>query len=481
MKCVILAAGMGTRLRKRGDSKPLIPLLGVPLIERVILTAKKSGLDDFYVITGHNGNQVRTHLEYFRKKRGINITVINNEQWEEENGLSVLKAKESIRENFILLMSDHIFDASILRKLMNEKIADGEVILAVDHNCDTNHRVDLADVTKVLVATPNKILNIGKKIEQYNAYDTGIFLCSPTIFSALEESVRQGDCSLTGGIKVMAKNGIARTIDIEGAYWVDVDDEKRWKIAEKMLWAALKKDSDGPISRFVNRPVSTRITRYLLRTNVRPNQISFFSFLLATLGACFFLLGSYINLVLGAFLAQAGSILDGTDGEIARLKFQETKYGGWLDPVLDRYADAFLIFGLTIYVYVQSIPTNVLIVLFVGFLALIGAFMVSYTAMKFDVYDKPKELEFRISRDVRLFIIFLAGLINQPFLALLLIACAANGENIIRIVVLRKHTSSSYTSPFSLIKSPIISQVRQGVKIDKPLGKKDLISTKHSR
>jgi choline kinase len=48
MKCLIIAAGRGSRLSSRGDSKPLIPLLGVSLIERVILTAQESGVADFY-------------------------------------------------------------------------------------------------------------------------------------------------------------------------------------------------------------------------------------------------------------------------------------------------------------------------------------------------------------------------------------------------------------------------------------------------
>ena len=57
MKCLIIAAGRGSRLSPRGDSKPLIPLLGLPLIERAILTAKDAGLTDFSVVTGHNGDK----------------------------------------------------------------------------------------------------------------------------------------------------------------------------------------------------------------------------------------------------------------------------------------------------------------------------------------------------------------------------------------------------------------------------------------
>ena len=50
MQCLIIAAGQGRRLRQQGDGKPLVPLLGVPLIERVIRAAREAGADAFYVV-----------------------------------------------------------------------------------------------------------------------------------------------------------------------------------------------------------------------------------------------------------------------------------------------------------------------------------------------------------------------------------------------------------------------------------------------
>jgi len=82
MKCLIIAAGRGSRLSSRGDSKPLVPLLGLSLIERVILTAEKSGLTDFYVVTGYNGDKVRDYLSRFSHRRSIHMTHIINEIWE---------------------------------------------------------------------------------------------------------------------------------------------------------------------------------------------------------------------------------------------------------------------------------------------------------------------------------------------------------------------------------------------------------------
>jgi choline kinase len=150
MKCLIIAAGKGSRLSKKGDTKPLVPLLGLSLIERVIITAKKSGLSDFYVVTGYNGKTVKHFLEKLALRRGVKITTITNDEWKKENGVSVLKANERLKENFILLMSDHIFNGDILKRLKSEQVREGEVILAVDYNIIGNHLVDVGDVTKVL-------------------------------------------------------------------------------------------------------------------------------------------------------------------------------------------------------------------------------------------------------------------------------------------------------------------------------------------
>jgi len=151
-------------------------------------------------------------------------------------------------------------------------------------------------------------------------------------------------------------------------------------------------------------------------------------------------LGGYINLAIGAILAQVSSVIDGCDGEIARLKFQITEFGGWFDAVLDRYADAFLLFGLTYYVYFANRNS---LALFIGFLAIVGAFMNSYTADKYDGLMKrklePGKYYFRMGRDVRMFIIFLGALINQPLLTLVLIALLMNAENIRRVMVLYKN------------------------------------------
>lgn len=438
MKCLIIAAGKGSRLSKRVDSKPLISLLGLSLIERTILTLKNAVINDFYVVTGYNGEKLRKYLERFSKSRNINIICITNDEWEKGNGISVLKAKKLLNENFILLMADHIFDELILMRLKIEKMADDEVMLAVDYNTKSNKLVDLEDVTKVLIED-NRIIDIGKGIKNYNAYDAGIFLCSPAIFNGIEKSLSTGDDSLSGGVKELASRGKAKTFDIKDNYWINVDSEETIKKAERKLLSILEKASDGPVSRYLNRPISTKISKYLVKTNITPSCISFLSFSMCCIATLFFFLGGYINLVIGAVLAQMSSIIDGCDGEVARLKFQVTEFGKWFDAVLDRYADAFLLFGLTYYVCSPNV--NFLYIV-IGFLSIVGTFMKSYTADKYDGLMRKrigrKGNYFRMGRDVRLFIIFLGSLINLPLLSLVVIALLMNIENVRRILVLYK-------------------------------------------
>ena len=182
MRALVIAAGKGSRMGSltKDEPKPLIRLLGLSLVERVILTAKEVGIDEFVIVIGHRGKRIKEKLGD-GSKFGVKIAYIENTEWERGNGVSVLKAKESFKENFILLMSDHIFDSRILRGLIDYDLKD-PVILAVDR------REPLPGDTKVL-EKKGKIAEIGKDIEKANCIDTGIFLCSPKIFSYIEETV----------------------------------------------------------------------------------------------------------------------------------------------------------------------------------------------------------------------------------------------------------------------------------------------------
>ena len=437
MKCLIIAAGAGSRLVLNGSCKPLTPILGVPLIERVIRSAMEGGADDFYVVTGYQSRRVHNFLSHLTDRLGVRITPIVNEDWRKDNGLSVLKAEKYLHGPFLLLMADHLFDPTIAHELMKYPLTDGEIILCVDGNTG-NSLIDLEDVTRVKTEG-TRLRSIGKGLKDFNGFDTGIFLCRSSIFGALERCRQEsGDTTLTGAVRLLAGEDRVKAVDVTGCFVIDVDDPPAFKRAESALLAQLgDKPTDGPVSHYLNRPLSVRISRQLVNYPVTPNQISLFSFLCSMLAAGLFALGGYPTLLLGGLLAQFASIIDGCDGEVARLKFQGSQYGGWLDAVLDRYADAFLLFGLTWHAYSFKMDGFVLLA---GFLAIIGSFMVSYTADKYDNRMNTRwSKSLRVGRDVRILLIFLGALLNQPYWTLIALALLMNIEAIRRVIVCRDH------------------------------------------
>jgi 1L-myo-inositol 1-phosphate cytidylyltransferase len=233
MKLLIVAAGQGTRLRDKGEIKPLIRIKGTPLIERVITTARSAGVDGFLVVSGYRGQDLRDALDEFARREGLSITHIVNDDWERANGVSVYKAREHLREPFLLAMCDHLVDPEIIRSLLREPVVPGTVTLCVDSYVD-NPLHDPTDVTRVL-GRDGRIVNIGKVIKDYNAIDTGIFLCTPAIFAALEESSAAGDDSISGAMRTLAASGLARTLDVQGRVWVDVDDPRAFAHAERLI------------------------------------------------------------------------------------------------------------------------------------------------------------------------------------------------------------------------------------------------------
>ncbi len=103
------------------------------------------------------------------------------------------------------------------------------------------------------------------------------------------------------------------------------------RVAERRLLRALVKDTDGFMARLVERPISLAISRLLSSTAVTPNQITLISVVVGVAGAPFFLSALAPWQTAGALLLLTHSILDGCDGELARLKFQESRLGGVLD------------------------------------------------------------------------------------------------------------------------------------------------------
>jgi 1L-myo-inositol 1-phosphate cytidylyltransferase len=136
-QCLILAAGNGTRLRpvSAGLPKPLVQFRGRPILEHVILRAREAGIDNFVIVVGYRSDVIRRWFNS-RWVGNVSMTLVENPDYHKNNGISVLKAKDEIHESFLLLMADHIFEPETAKMLMEQPLAPGEVILAVDPQID---------------------------------------------------------------------------------------------------------------------------------------------------------------------------------------------------------------------------------------------------------------------------------------------------------------------------------------------------------
>ena len=234
MKCLILAAGYGSRLRALGESKPLVPIGGLPLIEHVLRGAAEAGLRDFVVVTGHLSDRLEPFLAGAGNRLGLGIEPVRLTDWDRPNGFSVIAGAERTGDDFLLLMSDHLFDPAILRRLVAARRPEG-VQLVVDRNIGSS-LTDLDDATRVDVGPDGGIRRIGKEIADFNAIDTGIFRATPALPGAIAEAAASGRSgSLSDGVQRLADQGRAATMDVGQGWWMDVDDARAHALAEAEL------------------------------------------------------------------------------------------------------------------------------------------------------------------------------------------------------------------------------------------------------
>jgi choline kinase len=235
MQCLIIAAGQGTRLRSIAPSKPLARVGGAPLIEHVVRSAAAGGATEFLVVTGYEAGPLEDFLSELAGRIGLPVATVRNEDWARPNGVSVLAAAPRLGSEFILLMSDHLFDPTILRDMIAADRGGAALTLAADHAVD-NPLLDLDDATKIALGEQRRIRGIGKVLARFDAIDTGIFIATPELLEALRASLAAGGSgSLSEGVQALADEGRAFTFDIGGRWWLDVDDEAAFAKAEAAL------------------------------------------------------------------------------------------------------------------------------------------------------------------------------------------------------------------------------------------------------
>jgi 1L-myo-inositol 1-phosphate cytidylyltransferase / CDP-L-myo-inositol myo-inositolphosphotransferase len=336
---VVLAAGRSERLESvtGGGSKALLRLGGLSLVERAVRTLLARGLERVLVVVGHDAGPVAAVVGRLGRGR---VRAVYADRWRDGNGASLAAVQGAVAGEalFVLVTADHVFAEGVLDRLLGT----GAPAVLVDAAPD---RAAWGEGTRVRVVD-EAVVAFGKHLDE-PAIDCGAFLLPPEVFACQREAAADGDHTLAGAVTRLAQARLMRAVAVpRGCWWRDVDTPQDARAARMALRRSLGKDTDGPVSRFVNRPLSTRLSMALAPLRPAPDLVSLVALVLGLAGATLLAAGRGLA---GALLVHVSSVADGVDGEVARLQLRGGPRGALLDGVLDRVADAAVLAGLGVW------------------------------------------------------------------------------------------------------------------------------------
>ena len=276
----------------------------------------------------------------------------------------------------------------------------------------------------------------GKHLED-PGIDCGAFVFDQDLFRHQRKAASEGDHSLAGAVTRVAQ---VRPLLAEplprGTWWQDVDTPRDLRTARKLLRRSLPKPTDGPVSRYLNRPISTRLSMAISPLRLPPDAISFAVFMVGIMSASFLAAG---HAVVGGLMVQATSVLDGVDGETARLQMRAGPRGAWLDGLLDRMVDAAIVAGLGLWALTRPFGGRTVLLLLA--IAIAWAVVAMGTKEASDTYGLPPATEHLLGfilggRDGRLLLVAGGAILGRPMLAVVVMSTAWVTSVITRMVVL---------------------------------------------
>lgn len=424
---VVLAAGRSERLAwvTGGGSKALNRLAGISLVERAVRTLLGSGIEEVLVVVGYHAGPVAAVVDGLAPER---VRTVLAKDWERGNGASLAAVARHFEHEalFVVMMADHVFSDGALRGLLRSD----EPAVLVDPDPAAGVR---AEGTRVRIEDGDAVA-FGKQLDE-PAVDCGVFVLSPEIFESQRLAALDGDATLAGAVTRFAERRALRALPLpSGTWWHDIDTREDLVEARRLLRSSLPKDQDGPVARFLNRPVSTRFSFWFSPARLSPNLLSWIAFLfgLAAAGSLAAGLG-----IVGGILAHVTSVLDGMDGEAARLQMRATPQGALLDGVLDRFTDAAILGGLGLWA-LDAMPSASPSVLLITLAAVFGSMMSMASKDRITAHGLPHTHERALSwllggRDGRMLLVTILSIAGLPLAALAAVAATSFLTLVLRI------------------------------------------------
>ncbi len=239
MKAIILAAGIGSRIRPMTDNCPkcLLRIGGITILERMISHIKSCGIKDVIFVLGYCQEQIKETVK--TKFPELNAHFVTNNYYANTNtGFSLMLAKDFIKDSaFIKFDADVVFEKAILKKL----------IACNDANClciDKNIHLDAEEI-KVIINNQNRVLKASKTADPKAAVGESIGIekidssAAMLLFSELEtmmeDKKNHQDYYESSYNRLIEKNIPFHALDISGLKWTEIDTIDDFIKAEKIF------------------------------------------------------------------------------------------------------------------------------------------------------------------------------------------------------------------------------------------------------
>jgi len=352
-------------------------LFGLTLLGRVVLAASRSGVKDFILIgeAGTNGEKTVAGLRRDARIRGLDL------RFELVSVSEMGRFAEEGRSDrpFWLIPADLVFDPQALAGAAQAASGDGALVHLVNGRSRVDRQGD-DGIGLTIDEKTGRAVAFVRGPEPRSAAYAGISLCPAAVFSRLGAvfADRGGVC-FDADMLNRALRPSGSPVIAAGVFCGRVTTEASLKEARRYLIGTARKPTDALIARYVNRPISLFMTRFFLRWRIPPNPLSIICLAIGLASGWIIAQGGYLRFLAGAFLFEFASIFDGCDGEVARLTFRTSKFGGFLDMVGDAVIFVLFFLSLPVGLYRSSHRP---VWLFLGVLALLsmGAFYLQLSA-----------------------------------------------------------------------------------------------------
>ncbi|MEM7402567.1 MAG: CDP-alcohol phosphatidyltransferase family protein [Myxococcota bacterium] len=395
----------------------LAKVAGLSLAQHCLYRLQAAGINRCTVVLGNHASQVRRHFEHIARSTtyGCHMQFVNVSDWQKGDGYSILQAKKTIKSPCFLITSiQYLLPVELIQKMVTHH-SSAPVCIAVDSDAASPDETDLLK----LQLQDHQAVALGCKLPQWNGRYAGLMYATPALLCTMETCCQQHQYSLAEALT--AQQSPIPTVDAAKLPWQRICNYADIKKAQRHLLAQLNKNKqDGFFSQYIGRFVSSTLSVRLASTGLTPNQITCMGFVVILLAALLLATHSYPLQALGALVVVLACILDGCDGEVARLRCQQTPYGAWLDTVLDRYADSLLTLAIT-WASFQHTPQAW--IWLAGSSSALGFLLTSYTKKEYQLrhaHPYPHTTMARLGqRDIRIACMVTGALLGFPFAAVI--------------------------------------------------------------